>query len=138
MKRETMSNAYTIFPGSFGNDQEISSSSLSELNKKLKATLGSAAVPVTKDKDWRLVTARGELVGIYIEEPNLEYQSPYHLHHQKLDYAKAILRELKKEELENKQESSLITKGRKIVETYIDFLDDRPKPGSRLSNTSRK
>jgi hypothetical protein len=133
-----MLNAYTIFPGSFGNDQEISSSSLSELNKKLKATLGSAAEPVTKDKDWRLITIKGELVGIYIEEPNLEYQSPYHLHHQQLNYAKVILRELKKEELENKPESSLIHKGRKIVETYIELLDDRLSPGNRSSNTSRK
>jgi hypothetical protein len=128
-----MSNAFTIFPGSFGNDQEISSSSLSELNKTLKKTLGSAAESVLKDKDWRLITIKGKLVGIFIEEPNLEYQSPYHLHHQQLNYAKVILRQLKKEELENKQESSLIQKGRKIVEAYIELLDERLKPGNRSS-----
>jgi hypothetical protein len=129
-----MLDEYTVFAGTFGNKQDISSSSLSELNKKLIAKLGNAAETISKDKKWRLITPKGNLVGIYIEEPNMEYQSPYHLLHQKINFAKVILGELKKEELENKQEKKIIVKGRIIVESYIKFWEDRLKQGINLPN----
>jgi hypothetical protein len=121
-----MLDEYTVFSGSFGNDQEISSSSLHGLNKKLKTKLGNDAETVFKDKEWRLINAKGDMVGIYIEEPNLEYQSPYHLLHQKIDHAKVILGKLQKKEMENNKNEKIL-KARKIIETYIQYWEDHSK-----------
>ncbi len=125
-KRGKMLDEYTVFSGSFGNDQEISASSLSGLNKKLKTRFGNAVETVFKDKEWRLITAKGDMVGIYIEEPDLEYQSPYHLLHQKIDHAKVILGKLKKEESEHAKTEKIL-KARKIIESYIRYWEDHSK-----------